>query len=175
MQLIDIVSHHICFSRCGTRLMKPASPDQFSSACIYQHLPTNTQTFCIFFQSRRYNGIIIKCILPLLYHMPHIPHAGQLLWFGHGKGHWKWTHPSIENKQQNDWNIILSISEKNTEEVTSVSLWMKLLMCPSWNSSVSVTIISTVKEQSRRDFQSSHKERRQMTDGAFLNEKLKSA
>ena len=36
-QLIDIVSHHICFSRCGTRLMKPASPDQFSSACIYQH------------------------------------------------------------------------------------------------------------------------------------------
>ena len=75
---------------------------------------TNTQiyTFCIFFQSRRYNGIIIKCILPLLHHMPHIPHAGQLLWFGHGKGHWKWTHPSIENKQQNDWNIILSISEK---------------------------------------------------------------
>jgi hypothetical protein len=64
---------------------------------------------------------------------------------------------------------------KITEEVTSVSLWMKLLMCPSWNSSVSVTIISTVKEQSRKDFQSSHKKRRQMTDGAFLNEKLKSA
>ena len=110
-QLIDIVSHHICFSRCGTRLMKPASPDspdQFSSACIY----TQIYTFCIFFQSRIYNGIIIKCILPLLYHMPHIPHAGQLLWFGHGKGHWKWTHPSIENRQQNYWNIILSISEK---------------------------------------------------------------
>ena len=39
-----------------------------------------------------------------------------------------------------------------TEEVRSVSLWMKLLMCPSWNSSVSVSVISTVKEQSRRDF-----------------------
>ena len=36
---------------------------------------------------------------------------------------------------------------KITEEVTSVSLWMKLLMCPSWNSSVSVVSVSYLNKK----------------------------